>query len=57
MASMILGGLAGRTNVIGALMKSILIAAGLISCSVDTDIFTGWTEPIELPRKKCYRGG
>ncbi len=37
-------GAKGRTNAIGALIKSTLITIGLVSCSVDMTVFTAWTE-------------
>ena len=43
------GGAKGRTNAIGALIKATLVAIGLVSCSVDTAVFTAWTEQILLP--------
>ena len=43
------GGAKGRANAIGALIQSTWVAIGLVSCSVDTAVFTAWTEPILLP--------
>lgn len=42
-------GAKGRTNAIGALMGGALIAIGLISGSVNTEVFTCWVEQILLP--------
>ena len=45
-----------RTNAIGALIGSTLIAIGLISGSVNTDVFTSWGQQIllpSLPKRKC----
>jgi transposase len=42
-------GAKGRTNAIGALIGSTLIAVGLISGSVNTDVFTSWVQQILLP--------
>lgn len=42
-------GAKGRTNAIGALIDSTLIAIGLISGSVNTDVFTSWVQQILLP--------
>lgn len=39
----------GRTNAIGALIGSTLVAIGLLAGSVDTDVFTCWVENILLP--------
>ena len=41
-------GAKGRTNVIGALIGSTLVAVGLLTGSVDTDVFTCWVEHILL---------
>ncbi len=38
-----------RTNAIGALMGSTLVAIGLLTGSVDTSVFTCWVENILLP--------
>ena len=43
------GGAKGKTNAIGALIQSTWVAIGLVSCSVDTAVFTAWTEQILLP--------
>ncbi len=48
MASMI-GAQGGRTNAIGALIGSALVAVGLLSGSVNTDVFTCWVEHLLLP--------
>ena len=42
-------GAKGRTNVIGALISSALIAIGLISGSLNMAVFTSWVEQILLP--------
>lgn len=42
-------GAKGRTNAIGALIGSTIIAIGLITGSVNTEIFTSWVEQILLP--------
>ena len=42
-------GAKGRTNAIGALVGKAIIAIGLISGSVNTDVFTSWVEEILLP--------
>ena len=42
-------GAKGRTNAIGALLGSALIAVGLVACSVNTSVFTSWVEQILLP--------
>lgn len=42
-------GAKGRTNAIGALIGSAIIAIGLISGSVNTVVFTSWVEQILLP--------
>lgn len=42
-------GAKGRTNVIGALIGSTLVAIGLLSGSVNTDLFTNWVDKILLP--------
>lgn len=47
-------GAKGRTNAIGALIGSTIIAIGLITGSVNTEVFTSWVEQIllpELPKK------
>ena len=41
-------GAKGRTNVIGALVGSTLVAVGLLTGSVDTAVFTCWVEHILL---------
>jgi len=40
----------GRTNVIGALIGTILLTAGLFTNNVDADVFTGWVVPDMLPK-------
>lgn len=42
-------GAKGRTNAIGALIGRALIAVGLITGSVNTEVFTAWVEQILLP--------
>lgn len=42
-------GAKGRTNAIGALVGNALIAIGLISGSVNREVFTSWAEQILLP--------
>jgi transposase len=42
-------GAKGRTNAIGALIGSDIIAIGLITGSVNTVVFTSWVEQILLP--------
>ncbi len=42
-------GAKGRTNAIGALIGSAIIAIGLITDSVNTAVFTAWVEQILLP--------
>lgn len=42
-------GAKGRTNAIGALIGKAIVAIGLISGSVNTDVFTSWIEQILLP--------
>lgn len=47
-------GVKGRTNAIGALVGRSIIAIGLITGSVNTEVFTSWLEQIllpELPKK------
>jgi transposase len=47
-------GAKGRTNAIGALIDRAIIAIGLITGSVNTEVFTSWVEQIllpELPKK------
>ena len=39
----------GRTNVIGALLGSVLMAVGLFSCSINSDIFYAWVIQLLLP--------
>jgi transposase len=39
----------GRTNAIGALIDSSIVAIGLISGSVNTEVFNHWTRDILLP--------
>lgn len=38
----------GRTNAIGALIGGAIIAIGLITSSVNTEVFTSWVEQILL---------
>ena len=42
-------GAKGRTNAIGALIGSTLIAVGLVTGSVNTVVFASWVEQILLP--------
>lgn len=42
-------GARGRTNAIGALIGSTLIAIGLVTGSVNTVVFTSWVEQILVP--------
>ncbi len=42
-------GAKGRTNAIGALLGSAIIAVGLLTGSVDTAVFTCWVDKILLP--------
>lgn len=42
-------GAKGRTNAIGAIIGSAVVAIGLISGSVNTDVFTSWVKQILLP--------
>jgi len=42
-------GAKGRTNAIGALLGSDLIAIGLFTGSVNTEVFTCWVEQLLLP--------
>lgn len=42
-------GAKGRTNAIGALIDSTLIAIGLLTGSVNTAVFTCWVEKFLLP--------
>lgn len=42
-------GAKGRTNAIGALIDKAIVAIGLISGSVNTDVFTSWVQQILLP--------
>lgn len=47
-------GAKGRTNAIGALLGSAMIAVGLLSGSVNTDVFTCWVDKFllhNLPEK------
>jgi transposase len=39
----------GRTNAIGALIEGSLVAIGLISGTVNSEVFNCWTEKILLP--------
>ena len=53
----------GRTNVIGGLLDSTLIAVGLLTGSVDTSVFTCWVDTLDLfrnsfivtPNYKCQQ--
>ncbi len=42
-------GAKGRTNAIGALIGSSLVAIGLLAGSVNTDVFTTWVDKFLLP--------
>lgn len=42
-------GAKGRTNAIGALIGTTLVAIGLLTGSVDTAVFTCWVEQLLLP--------
>lgn len=42
-------GAKGRTNAIGALIGSTLVAVGLLTGSVNTEVFTCWVDKILLP--------
>ena len=42
-------GAKGRTNAIGALLGSAIIAVGLLTGSVNTDVFTCWVDKFLLP--------
>lgn len=42
-------GAKGRTNAIGALIGSTLVAVGLLTGSVNADVFTTWVDKILLP--------
>ena len=42
-------GAKGRTNVIGALVGTVLFAVGLFRCNVDTAVFTTWIKYFLLP--------
>lgn len=42
-------GAKGRTNAIGALIGSTLVAIGLLTGSVNTEVFTCWVKEILLP--------
>lgn len=42
-------GAKGRTNAIGALIEGSLVAIGLISGTVNSEVFNCWTEKILLP--------
>lgn len=42
-------GAKGRTNAIGALLGSALVAVGLLTGSVNTDVFTCWIKDVLLP--------
>ena len=42
-------GAKGRTNAIGALVDSTLVAVDLVSTSVNTDVFTSWVKQKLLP--------
>ena len=43
-------GAKGRTNVIGALLGTVLITISLFSCSIDTSIFNAWIIQGLLPK-------
>lgn len=43
-------GAKGRTNAIGALIGTAIIAVGLLSGSVNTAVFTCWVQEILLPK-------
>lgn len=43
-------GAKGRTNVIGALLGTVLITISLFSCSIDTSIFNAWIMQDLLPK-------
>jgi len=43
-------GAKGRTNAIGALIGTAIIAVGLLSGSVNTTVFTCWVQEILLPK-------
>ena len=45
-----LGGAKGRTNVIGALLKGILLTASLFQTTIDTIVFTSWVEQDLIPK-------
>ena len=52
-------GAKGRTNAIDALIGSALVAMGLISGSVNTQVFTSWVCQVLLPnlptdKRYCY---
>lgn len=42
-------GAKGRTNAIGALLGSAIIAVGLLTGSVNTDVFNCWVDKFLLP--------
>lgn len=42
-------GAKGRTNAIGALISNTLVGVGLLSGSVDTDVFTYWVKEFLIP--------
>ncbi len=39
----------GRTNVIGALLGTVLMAVGLFFCSINSDVFYAWVTQRLLP--------
>ena len=43
-------GAKGRTNVIGALIGSVLLTVSLVTCTVNTKVFTGWVREDLLPK-------
>lgn len=43
-------GAKGRTNVIGALLGSVLLTVSLFQCNVNTEIFTAWVIQDLLPK-------
>lgn len=43
-------GARGRTNVIGALLKTGILTVSLFQGNIDTDTFTGWLEQDLLPK-------
>ena len=43
-------GAKGRTNVIGALLGSVLLTVSLFQTTINTDVFNGWVEQDLLPQ-------